>query len=485
MSKSDFSCTKESTNYVYEKQIRKIAEVLGLGSPFPSGDSLQMCCPVHYEEHPSYGINAINGLFNCFACGFKGHISKLPYYLRCNILAEEIDNIEEFEITAKIDTVGYSAKPTGGEIGSIRNRLVTIPLSKYTINELLNLITTGHTVSLSGAKKNQEWQGQQVVMIDIDNDCQFTITDILDYAQSIGLTPSFAYHTYNSTEDYCRCRLGYVFKEPITDKQEYQDILKRLINLFQDYSVDTNCTDLCRMFYGTMNKEAYTSNLVYHHRFTAEQINEVEIIISKKGHKDKKRTATSDNADNEIEETDISDYMEGKKFRHDKLAMDIINQNHIVRMNHNQLYYYEKGIYIRDIYRDIEQIVAKDFSILDIARRKEITEFIAVAPGIGRIENNSEFLACKNGILNFKTLEKQDFNSNIILTHKINADYIPFDTSMSNTFVDNFMSQVTDENKDMEKLIYEVIGASCIKQNVLGKCFIFNRFWRKWEINNI
>lgn len=150
-------------------------------------------------------------------------------------------------------------------------------------------------------------------------------------------------------------------------------------------------------------------------------------------------------------------------------------------MNHNQLYYYDNGIHVRDIYRDIEQIIAGKFPILDIARRKEVTEYIAVAKDINRIENNSEFLACKNGILNYRTLEMQDFNSNIILTHKINADYIPFDTSMTNSFVDTFMSQVTGNNKDMEILIYEGIGASCVKENVHGKCIVFNRFRSEME----
>jgi len=30
------------------------------------------------DEHPSFGINTNNGVFNCFACGTKGHIRDLP-----------------------------------------------------------------------------------------------------------------------------------------------------------------------------------------------------------------------------------------------------------------------------------------------------------------------------------------------------------------------------------------------------------------------
>lgn len=322
-------------NNKYTQPILRLSQVLELGETKLSGDSIQMCCPIHYENNPSFGINAVNGAFHCFACGVKGHISKFPYYLRSNILAEETDSILDFEVTAKIDTVSYSAKPPGGEIGSIRNRLADVSLSKYTIRELLEQIITGHTVSLSGAKNNSEWQGQQVVMIDIDNDCQATMDDIIEYATSVGLEPSFAYHTYTSTEDVCRCRLAYVFKEPITDKKMYLDILKRLIKIFKCYSVDPACADLCRMFYGTMNTEVYVSNSVYYHRFTAEQINEVESII---GTSSKSSCATSNNSED-------NEFFDGKIFLHHIFGQYMIDNYYIIRLNGNQLHIY-KGRYL-------------------------------------------------------------------------------------------------------------------------------------------
>ena len=128
--------------YNYEKSIINFAKSLQLGEPFWSGDSLQMLCPFHIEENASFGINTKNGLYNCFACNSKGHFSKIINNLKGNIIAEKHNSIKDFEISAKIDTVSYSAKPERKEVGAIRNRLDTISYSKYTINELIKFINS-------------------------------------------------------------------------------------------------------------------------------------------------------------------------------------------------------------------------------------------------------------------------------------------------------------------------------------------------------
>lgn len=327
------------SNNRYTQQILKVAQVLELGEPRVSGNDLNMLCPFHKENNPSFGFETETGLYNCYSCGAKGHISKFVENLRCNILAERTDSIEDFEVTAKIDTVSYSVKPSGGEVGTIRNRLVDVPLSKYTIRELLEKITTGHTISLSGAKKNEEWQGQQVVMIDIDNEYQYTMTEILNYAKSIGFEPTFAYHTYNSTETCCRCRFAYVFKEVITDKQVYSSISNTLIRKFSTYGADKQCADFCRLFYGTMNKDVYTSNLIYSScRFTNKQLNEVNKILGNV-HKSKSNCGTSNISD--VDGSEDSEFFNGKYFLHHVFGQYMIDNYNIIRLNGNQLHFYK------------------------------------------------------------------------------------------------------------------------------------------------
>lgn len=453
-STNNFDNTKESTNNIYEKQIRKIAEVLGLPSPIPSGDSLQMCCPKHYEKNPSFGINSVNGTFHCFACDFKGHISKLAELLRSNILAEETDSIGEFEVSAKIDTVSYSAKPESKEAAIIRNRLEKVSLNKYTIKELLDLVRSGHTISLSGAKTNNEWRGQQVVMVDIDNDFQFTFDEVIGHSIGIGLEPTFAYHTYNSTEDVCRCRLAYVFKEPITDKLMYLDIVNKLIKKFEDLSADSACADLCRMFYGTMNKEVYVSNLVYHNRFTAEQINEVGSIIcngrrTKRSRANSKTSNVADSItrDTETEETDISTYMEGKKFRHDLFAKNLMQQYHFITLN-TLPHFYRDGLYINNNEnREIEKLIKKYLPSLGSFLTKEVINDLALFSD-SKQETDYHTLAFENGLVDIEDPELKPFSPDVVLTSKLHVNFVNLDiNTCRNAVVDKFMSDITDRRQ--------------------------------------
>lgn len=327
----------EVSNNRYTKQILKLAQVLELGEPKVSGKDIMLLCPFHKESNPSSGFNTETGLYNCFSCNAKGHISKLLENLRCNLLTERTDSIEDFEVTAKIDTVSYSVKPSGGEVGGIRNRLVDVPLSKYTIKELLEYLTTGHTVSLSGAKTNDEWQGQQVIMVDIDSEYSFTFEELIDFSKKEGFEPSFAYQTYNSTDNMCRCRFAYVFTEVITDKQIYSSIVNMLINAFYEYGADKQCADLSRLFYGTMNKDVYTSNLIYSScRFTSEQLNEVGKILGKV-HKSK----SSKSKKSDVDGSEDSEFFNGKEFLHHVFGQYMIDNYNIIRLNGNQLHFYK------------------------------------------------------------------------------------------------------------------------------------------------
>lgn len=467
---------ENANNRTYEERINRIVEILQLGETRVCGDSIQMCCPFHKEENASFGINMNTGAYHCFACGAKGHISKLVENLMCNILAEKVDNIEEFEVTTKIDTVSYSAKPQGAEIGSIRNRLVNVPMSKYTLKELLGLITTGHTVSLSGAKTNNEWAGQQVVMVDLDNEYSgVSMNDVIAYAKSIGLEPTFAYHTYKSTENCCRCRLVYVFKETITDKQRYLAIANHLIKQFQEYSADPACADLCRLFFGTMNTDVYKSNILYSTRFTSEQLGEVAKVMGK-GKSLKRSSATSDISDVSCssEDTDVSDseFFNGRVFLHHIFGQYMIEHYHIIRLNGNQLHIYKNGVYENN--DDTHDIETEMSTIIPKLSNKDIDEAIGYIKRVSKreVESDYRFIAFNNGILNIVTMNFMAFTPNIIVTSRVNIDYLPYDNSVFNSIVDKFFGDITCHNKEQEQLLYEIIGYCSCRTNMFHLAFI-------------
>lgn len=456
------------SNNRYTQPILRLSQVLELGEPRVSGNDLNMLCPFHKESNPSFGFNTETGLYNCLSCGAKGHISKFIENLRCNILAERTDSIRDFEVTSKIDTVSYSVKPQGADIGAIRNRLADVPLSKYTIKGLMEQITTGHTVSLSGAKKNNEWQGQQVVMIDIDNDYSVNFKELIDFAKEVSFEPSFAYQTFSSTENICRCRFAYVFKEVITDKQVYSSIANMLIKKFSTYGADKQCADFCRLFYGTLNKDVHVSNLLYSScRFTSEQLNEVNKILGE-GHNFKSGTSKKSDVDG----SEDNEFFNGKYFLHHVFGQYMIDNYNIIRLNGNQLHFYKNGIYENNsVTHDIETEMS---TLIPKLNNRNIEEAMGYLARMSKreVESGFEFISFNNGVLNVITMQFMEFTPDIIITSRVNADYVEYDESSSNPVVDKFFSDITCQNEEVEKLLYEVIGYCCCRTNMYHLSFI-------------
>lgn len=79
-----------------------------------SGNEIKCKClnPEHEDSNPSFSINYVNGFYNCFSCGFKGHVNnlldlkidedsiRLSKYLSLDKLWE--DNIDKEEPPSKI-----------------------------------------------------------------------------------------------------------------------------------------------------------------------------------------------------------------------------------------------------------------------------------------------------------------------------------------------------------------------------------------------
>lgn len=52
--------------------IKELLENYGIKNIKIKGDQISCSCPWHTDNHPSFGINAKNRIFNCFSCGSKG-----------------------------------------------------------------------------------------------------------------------------------------------------------------------------------------------------------------------------------------------------------------------------------------------------------------------------------------------------------------------------------------------------------------------------
>ena len=463
MEKKYFSTNEESTKNVYEDRIRKIADILGLGHPKVSGDSLQMLCPFHKEDNPSFGIHTEKGAYHCFACGAKGHFSQLAQDLEGHILAEYIEDIDNFRIIAKVDTrTGYDEKPSKEDMAKIRCALRCAKVMNFKIEDLITLILRGHSVCPSGANSNNEWQSQQCFMLDFDNkNSHFTMQEVLDYASTINKTPTFAYYTFSHSQRKPKFRFVYCFKEPITVKEQMQAIITKMLKLFNGYGPDMACNDLCRIFLGTNQlKDVFTSNFIYSgFRFSEEQIREVESIIG-----------TNDNTVS----TDISKYFIKGKLQHNTLAKDLIKKYHFIKLN-NLPYFYDtnEGIYVEGLNSGkIEDILVQKYSTLNISQRQEVIESIKHSLDKNMEHCNYHYIGFQNGVLYLDFMELIPFSPDIIITSKLTVNYVNhlFD---SNESVDNFFNDISQYNQSVIDLYYRIIGISCCATNKFHKTFVF------------
>lgn len=131
-------------------------------------------------------------------------------------------------------------------------------------------------------------------------------------------------------------------------------------------------------------------------------------------------------------------------FLHQVLAKEVLKKYHIVRYPspHSDLYYYnpKKGIYEQDRSgRQINGIIRKFDEDLKTGQIKEVHNFITdMSPIVNKVNEN--YIALKNGILNFKTFEIEPFNPDVFVLQKIPVEYKP---NAYDTFVESTLEKVT------------------------------------------
>ncbi len=158
-----------------------------------------------------------------------------------------------------VDKVEFKSKPSGNEIAQIQNRFKDEnTLKEISVTELFDYIKKGYTFVpgvTKGGAKNENWEQQQVIFIDVDNDDR---NNILTPKQAISkfkeknIEVLGYYHTFSSTNEIPRYRLILLLDKPITEKSKMEFILKTLIDYIGG---DNACKNLARIFYGTNGDE--------------------------------------------------------------------------------------------------------------------------------------------------------------------------------------------------------------------------------------
>lgn len=174
-------------------------------------------------------------------------------------------------ILAKIDTKSYNTKPTGCEIGLIRNRLGRIAATETCFQDFVTAVELGKSYQSSQSTGNsaKDWTAQNLFCVDIDNAEEgehLSLVNIQAICHRYNVSPAGIYESFTSTVEHPKFRVIFITDEIITEENKRRDIITTLINIFPQ--ADKSCKDGIRIFFGTNKKFCYineTARISYEH----------------------------------------------------------------------------------------------------------------------------------------------------------------------------------------------------------------------------
>lgn len=160
-------------------------------------------------------------------------------------------------------------------------------------------------------------------------------------------------------------------------------------------------------------------------------------------------------------------FLEDGKFLFDKFAHYMISENNIIKIN-NQLHIYDEGVYVPAV-KKIEAMMINHIPTLRRNQRKEVLEYIDLAIQQNKKPSEANYIAFKNGIYDLTNDKMIDFSPDIIITNKINHNYIQ-GSYVKET--DEALNRLACNDKSIRLLLEETIGYCFYRRNELGKAFI-------------
>lgn len=160
-------------------------------------------------------------------------------------------------------------------------------------------------------------------------------------------------------------------------------------------------------------------------------------------------------------------FFNGKTFLFDKFATYLKSNHHIIKIN-NQLHMYRDGIYVNG-YEEIEAEMIRHIPNLNRQKRSEVMAYLDILIRKNTQMSPANYIAFKNGIYDISTDEFIDFSPDLIVTNKINYDYVP---NAESEIVDKSLNKLACDDESVRALLEEVIGYCFYRRNELRKSFI-------------
>ena len=154
-------------------------------------------------------------------------------------------------------------------------------------------------------------------------------------------------------------------------------------------------------------------------------------------------------------------------FLFNKFATFLKNECHIVRL-HGYLHIYDNGVYIGGK----NAIMAKMIEYipgLKATQRREVLEYLELIVSNKPNFDNSNYIAFKNGIYDIVNDELLEFTPDIIVTNKINFDYVQ---GAKNELLETTLNKIACNDPGIRSLLEELAGYVMFRRNELRKAFI-------------
>lgn len=159
-------------------------------------------------------------------------------------------------------------------------------------------------------------------------------------------------------------------------------------------------------------------------------------------------------------------FFQKSKFLHDKFAMFLIQEHHIIRIV-DVLHVYKDGVY-SDRQADIERAMIKHLPMLTKTQRAEVLAYLQLKAPMKKLANE-KYVALNNGILNIDDWQLQDFDPAIIIKNKIPINYRE---GAYYEVTDNALNKLAVNDKELRTIFEEIFGYILLRRNEIGKAFI-------------
>lgn len=194
---------------------------------------------------------------------------------------------------------------------------------------------------------------------------------------------------------------------------------------------------------------------------------------------------TSDKTKKQVTKNKNTTILEPRNFyKYNAFQHNLLAQRAKIQRIHNVNHIYtgkDSGIYVLDddlIKYAIQQLVPQ-FKLSEI---NEEFQQLSIATKLSEAtESSYNYVGFNNGVYDILSHEFKEFSLcnpyDYILTNKLGIDYIKSDILNSSAdvlLINQFFNEVTNGNVKLQQLLYEIIGACCIRDNSIPIAFIFS-----------